>query len=588
MTEQPGPWRPAPPKASSALDTRNAPRTASAGPHTTRPSAAIRGAAQAFLSRPAPVVVKTNTGGANGARAAAAGAKNIVRPATAPRHENGNQKDTILVRGRQLGPNPVRSPPMNDSSASLLSGKGPPPPPPARSASKIAAQMASASSSPVRSSSSSPRRGGSPRRNYTSRSPGRNIAVSPLADLSEPVPALPDSSMISAPRPIRPMPLTSNSRPILDLDRVPALPRNLSTSSSQTSPPKGSPNNLAQAAARYATPGASPFELDERTSYLNHAISTKVWASPSNPDSDLGSPLGLTETRSTLGTDSSKSAQSPQHTTIAGPVVPKTAAIPIRGRGAQKATTKPSPGSGQLKDFRTGMTQTTLADAIVASSVASSRASSPSKRDRPPVPPGRSRSHSLLHHKKHHDPISETGFPPTPIRSMKHTLRKQSKQDDDVEETGIMKRGRRHFVRKHPNKHHEGDRKRWRDKVTERERKRYEGVWAANRGLYVFWDSAGPTFGQTAKPAGNDDLVVNVVVREIWERSRLPKDNLEEIWDLVAQPDAKALGRWEFIVGLWLIDQRLKGRKLPTRVSQSVWASVRNNIGLKVSSKPIK
>ena len=83
-------------------------------------------------------------------------------------------------------------------------------------------------------------------------------------------------------------------------------------------------------------------------------------------------------------------------------------------------------------------------------------------------------------------------------------------------------------------------------------------------------------------------MVVNVVVRDIWERSRLPKDALEEIWDLVASNEqAMALRRDEFVVGLWLIDQRPKGRKLPPRVSQSVWGSVRHTQGVKVSRKPL-
>jgi hypothetical protein len=35
-------------------------------------------------------------------------------------------------------------------------------------------------------------------------------------------------------------------------------------------------------------------------------------------------------------------------------------------------------------------------------------------------------------------------------------------------------------------------------------------------------------------------------------------------------------------VGLWLVDQRLKGRKLPIRVSESVWRSVGLLGGIKV------
>lgn len=35
-------------------------------------------------------------------------------------------------------------------------------------------------------------------------------------------------------------------------------------------------------------------------------------------------------------------------------------------------------------------------------------------------------------------------------------------------------------------------------------------------------------------------------------------------------------------MGLWLIDQRLKGRKLPVKVSETVWASVKGLQGIKV------
>jgi hypothetical protein len=558
MTDQPGQWRPALPKPSPAIDI---PRTSSAGPHT-RPSAAIRGATQAFLSRPAPEIVKTNTGSTNGARAAAAGARNIVRPATAPRPDHGNNTDTSLLRGRQLG---VQSPPTVPSKPQRLL--------PTKSASTIAAQFASSSPSPVRSGSQGPSRRVSPNPNCKSKSPPKNT-----------VRGIPDGLPISAPRPIRPIPLTSNNRPLLDLDHALVPLRNVSSNSSQASPAKTSPSALAQAAARYVTPAASPFELPEKSvSIGGREPATRTSSSSAILDSELSSPLELVESKSTTADDNRKPTQSLNQSASAGSIGSKSAPIPIRNVAPRKVIPKASLGSSHVKDYRTGMTETALADAIVASSLASSRASSPTRRDRP-LPPPRSRSHSLLH-RHHHGPLPEAIPRAAPMKPMKQTLR-NTKPDEDEDDVGIIKRGRRHFVRKHPNKHHEGDRKRWSDKITERERKRYEGVWAANRGLYSFWESADTEFGQTAKPTGHDDMVVNVVVRDIWERSRLPKDVLEEIWDLVAPEDAKALGRWEFVVGLWLIDQRLKGRKLPTRVSQSVWASVRNTLGISVSSKP--
>ena len=133
--------------------------------------------------------------------------------------------------------------------------------------------------------------------------------------------------------------------------------------------------------------------------------------------------------------------------------------------------------------------------------------------------------------------------------------------------------------RKHPNKHHEGTRKRWRDQITERERKRYEGVWAANKGIFI---------QNTAPRSSDEDLsleVSNLVVKEIWSRSRLPEHDLEEVWSLVDTRCVGRLRREEFVVGMWLVDQRLKGRKIPAKVSESVWASV-TGAGVKIKVGP--
>jgi hypothetical protein len=128
--------------------------------------------------------------------------------------------------------------------------------------------------------------------------------------------------------------------------------------------------------------------------------------------------------------------------------------------------------------------------------------------------------------------------------------------------------------KKHPHKHAEGDRKRWRDAITERERKRYEGVWAANRGLLI-----------PMRVRGGQDVVHGLVVRDIWTRSQLGIRLLEEIWELVegriGGPKGM-LGREEFVVGMWLVDQCLKGRKLPIAVGDSVWDSVRQLTGVRI------
>ena len=162
-------------------------------------------------------------------------------------------------------------------------------------------------------------------------------------------------------------------------------------------------------------------------------------------------------------------------------------------------------------------------------------------------------------------------------------MRKEpSSSEDEDEVERYKKKGTRIMGikgRKHPNKHHEGTRKRWRDQITERERKRYEGVWAANKGLYITSPSSSPS----RVPIEDDPAldVLNLCVQEIWTRSRLPTHVLEEVWDLVDGRGIGRLSRYEFVVGLWLIDQRLKGRKLPVKVSDSVWASARG-VGIKV------
>lgn len=211
------------------------------------------------------------------------------------------------------------------------------------------------------------------------------------------------------------------------------------------------------------------------------------------------------------------------------------------------------------------LTANSLANAMVASSLASSRAPSPTK---PHIPPPRrhGKPHTLFPRSHSTEEVSRT---PSPAKQMRQTLR-TTKEVEEQEQKHKAKRS--HFMKKHPNKHHEGDRKRWRDTISEAERRRYEGVWAANKDLLHPSADAGV-------PA---NTVLGIIARDIWRRSRLPDDVLEEIWNLVDTSRQGALGKEEFVVGMWLIDQRLKGRKLPVRVSESVWGSVRMLSGIKV------
>ncbi|KAF1965198.1 hypothetical protein BU23DRAFT_561295 [Bimuria novae-zelandiae CBS 107.79] len=247
------------------------------------------------------------------------------------------------------------------------------------------------------------------------------------------------------------------------------------------------------------------------------------------------------------------------------------------------------------------MTGESLSSAIMGAALASSRNASPARPSPVHLSPGPALTGTPpLPARKHyfsHSPFGRSPSPPKPkppaTGKLRTTMRKDpSSSDDEEEDEKYRRKGTRIMGvgRKHPNKHHEGTRKRWRDQITERERKRYEGVWAANKGLCIPLapSPAGSRASSTSGAAPtrpNDDPtldVVNLVTKEIWARSRLPDHVLEEVWDLVDSRGVSRLKREEFVVGMWLIDQRLKGRKLPIKVSESVWGSVRGATGVKV------
>jgi hypothetical protein len=172
--------------------------------------------------------------------------------------------------------------------------------------------------------------------------------------------------------------------------------------------------------------------------------------------------------------------------------------------------------------------------------------------------------------------------PPLPRRQksphLKQTLRHPvAKSDDEGErrkKKPLGKLGGKHA-------HHEGSRRRWKEEITDRQRKRYEAVWASNRGLLLPSTVANATNGRRDEASSSSperdvsEHVVNVIVREIWIRSRLPPDELAEVWDLVDLGRKGMLNRQEFVVGTWLVDQRLRGRKIPAKVSHSVWDSAK-------------
>ncbi|TLD31617.1 hypothetical protein PspLS_02042 [Pyricularia sp. CBS 133598] len=251
------------------------------------------------------------------------------------------------------------------------------------------------------------------------------------------------------------------------------------------------------------------------------------------------------------------------------------------------AATPPSsqqrPTSSQSRQTPTSANRSSLAldsltNAIVASSLASARHTPTSRSQTPaPVPvPSRKRNDRLAPNLTGGGMSRSHSRSPPKKHGMLTTLRAPQSKSDDEEARKHRERHRKRGPlggKKHV--HHEGSRRRWRDSVTAEERRRYEALWASNRGLLLPPKDGG---GQQQQQQP-EDLVANVVVRDLWSRSRLPHDELAEVWDLVDLGRRGSLSKEEFVVGMWLIDMRLRGRKIPPRVSQSVWDSVK---GLRV------
>lgn len=154
--------------------------------------------------------------------------------------------------------------------------------------------------------------------------------------------------------------------------------------------------------------------------------------------------------------------------------------------------------------------------------------------------------------------------------------------------------------------------------LTDQEKKRYEGLFVSNKGNYFDrvvrklvgvdynkldnYDSNGDEDDSTKaaklsaktleagrnlhnlKSAQVDQLIHGSVVKRIWIRSRLPKETLQAIWNLVDFRKDGTLNKPEFLVGMWLIDQCLYGRKLPKKIDPIVWENL-GNIGINVVIK---
>ncbi|KAM3510553.1 hypothetical protein MY11210_005806 [Beauveria gryllotalpidicola] len=217
---------------------------------------------------------------------------------------------------------------------------------------------------------------------------------------------------------------------------------------------------------------------------------------------------------------------------------------------APPSPTHEPPGRQLLQSSSKPMHFNSMRNAIMASSLASSRLTPHNTGSSLPPPPlpKRQKSPHLL-----------------------HTLRQPHSEHEGDHDR--QRKSHRHILHGPKHTHHEGSRRRWRDQVSEKERKRYEALWASNRGLLLTHESPSASVG-SGLGTELSECVVNVVVREIWKRSRLPTEELAEVWELVDREHRGYLTRQEFVVGMFLIDQRLRGRKLPPKVSDSIWGSV--------------
>ena len=280
-------------------------------------------------------------------------------------------------------------------------------------------------------------------------------------------------------------------------------------------PPKPRGSNRPTTRAR----SASAFAARERTpdppqlGREDSGSSQDTFVSASSVQSP---PLSPPRTPSRPGFDRSKSSKSSSGSTSRHPAPP-----PRRGQGS--------------------LNPAALSNAIVAGSLASSRLTPGSSGD---APARAQPSPRLL-------PTLRTG--------------------EGVEKKEEERRKHRHLrVKRH---RHKKGRKKWAGRISERQRRRYEALWASNKGVLVEEHLASLETGVDASVVETGNFVINVVVRELWRRSRLPDDELEEVWGLVDAEGWGVLGWWEFVVGRWLVDQWLWGWKIPAWVEEGVWDS---------------
>lgn len=462
-----------------------------------------------------------------------------------------------------LSPQPPTAPPASDDKAAGVIPSKRPPTPPVRSSQKISAmpmpkpQTQAFTSPRPYARRSSPPPSTSPAQADKTRQHKHIVATSPPNRVMKPPtttpvkvrpPSPPSVVSRSTPEVLSPKPVRI-VQPLLAPPTITSPPGSSSAVSSHSvsSPSPDPEKRRGKGTQNPPTPPKPrgshrlvPSQSNSRSRRRGNSDTPPTFIKPSmsNPLMEYGLPI-YTPSPSQQPIKSPRRAQTPpplsgrKEYILSAPVSPTLA--PARRRPANASTS-----NLQLDP---------LTSAMMASSLASTRLTPHHTGSSlpPPTLPQRQKSPRLL-----------------------QTLRQPHTEDD--EDPDRHKINHRHKLASNKHAHHEGSRKRWRDEVTERERKRYEAVWASNRGFLLYDDSPSQSAASGLSRV-QTECVANVVVREIWKRSRLPEDELMEVWDLVDRGHLGMLTRQEFVVGLWLIDQRLRGRKLPIRVSDSVWAS---------------
>ncbi|OBA25970.1 hypothetical protein HANVADRAFT_12539, partial [Hanseniaspora valbyensis NRRL Y-1626] len=125
--------------------------------------------------------------------------------------------------------------------------------------------------------------------------------------------------------------------------------------------------------------------------------------------------------------------------------------------------------------------------------------------------------------------------------------------------------------------------------ITSEEKKRYEGIWVSNKNRFLEMLPQQNHHLKKIYKEEEEDFMVNFVVYEIYNRSNLPPRILCQIYYMIDLKHDGTITKNSFIVGMWLIDQCLYGKKLPAVIPDLVWDSVEKMvIGVDVSHKSIQ